>query len=280
MAISGKSEAGQRVAPDGRLHASDGFVVLSFLKRGAGWSWAQAIDRDGFAVVPDVVAPEVVAGVDRLARCQGTEPGDPRAGGRTYAMRDLLREVPETRRLADSAPLRTLVQDVLGPGSFVVRGLLFDKTPEANWPVPWHQDLTIAVKARSDAPGYGPWTVKGGVPHVRPPIAVLERCSRSGSTSTTATRRRAAPRRAGLAHARAARRRGNRAAGSTRVAPVTCLVPRGGVLLMRPLILHASSPAADPRHRRVVHLEYAAGRLPGNVEWFEIPTIRSQPDRE
>ena len=65
------------------------------------------------------------------------------------------------------------MRDVLGPGSFVVRGF-FRQDPEANWPVPWHQDLTIAVKARIEAPGYGPWTVKGGVPHVRPPIAVLK----------------------------------------------------------------------------------------------------------
>ena len=152
--------------------------------------WAQAIDRDGFAVVPDVVAPDVVAGLIAALDAKGPSPATLEREGRTYAMRDLLRVVPETRRLAGSAPLRTLVQEVLGPGSFVVRGLLFDKTPEANWPVPWHQDLTIAVKARTDAPGYGPWTVKGGVPHVRPPIAVLKRCSRSGSTSTTATRRK------------------------------------------------------------------------------------------
>jgi hypothetical protein len=54
-----------------------------------------------------------------------------------------------------------------------------------------------------------------------------------------------------------------------RVAPVACLVPAGGVLAMRPLLLHASSPAEDPRHRRVVHLEYAAGPLPRGVEWSE-----------
>src|SRR5258708_17056896 len=89
-------------------------------------------------------------------------------------MRDLLREVPEARRLAESAPLRGLVRSVLGPGAFVVRGLLFDKTPEASWGVPWHQDLTIAVKARTEAAVYGPWTVKGGVPHVQPPGSVLE----------------------------------------------------------------------------------------------------------
>jgi ectoine hydroxylase-related dioxygenase (phytanoyl-CoA dioxygenase family) len=236
--------------------------------------WAEAIDRDGFAVVPDVVAAGEVTKLIAALDAKGPSPAILERGGRTYAMRDLLREVPETRRLAESAPLQALVRKVLGPGAFVVRGLLFDKTPDANWPVPWHQDLTIAVKARVEAPGYGPWTVKGGVLHVRPPIAVLKAmltlrvhlddCDATQGPlrvvpgSHTQERLEAAEIRRWL----------------DRVPPVTCLVPRGGVLLMRPLILHASSPATDPRHRRVVHLEYAAGRLPGNVEWFECPDPR------
>ena len=64
--------------------------------------WAQAIDRDGFAVVPDVVAPEVVARLIAALDAKGPSPATLERDGRTYAMRDLLREVPETRR---SAPL-------------------------------------------------------------------------------------------------------------------------------------------------------------------------------
>jgi ectoine hydroxylase-related dioxygenase (phytanoyl-CoA dioxygenase family) len=230
---------------------------------------AEAIDRDGFAIVADVVPPAVVAGLIDALEAKGPGPAVLERGGQAYAMRDLLREVPEARRLADSAPLRELVRSVLGPGAFVVRGLLFDKTPEANWPVPWHQDLTIAVRARLDAPGYGPWTVKGGVPHVRPPVDVLERMltvrvhlddcdgSRGPLRVLPGTHT------SGRLDAGETRRRLDRAR------PVECHVPRGGVLMMRPLILHASSPADEPRRRRVVHLEYAADRLPGDVEWFE-----------
>jgi ectoine hydroxylase-related dioxygenase (phytanoyl-CoA dioxygenase family) len=151
----------------------------------------------------------------------------------------------------------------------VVRGLLFDKTPEANWPVPWHQDLTIAVNARTEAPGYGPWTVKGGVPHVRPPIAVLEAMLtlrvHLDDCDATQGPLRVVPGSHTNGRLDAAEIRG----WLDRVPPVNCLVPQGGVLLMRPLILHASSSATNPRHRRVVHLEYAATGLPGNVGWFE-----------
>jgi hypothetical protein len=232
---------------------------------------ARTIERDGFTIVPDVVAPEVVAGLIAALDALGPSPAILERGGRTYAMRDLLRLVPQVRTLAGSEALRVLVGAVLGPEAFVVRGLLFDKTPEANWPVPWHQDLTIAVKVRADVPGYGPWTVKGGVPHVRPPIAVLQRMLtlRVHLDDCDATR-------GPLRVLPGSHGHGRLEAGETRrwleaVPPVSCQVPRGGVLVMRPLILHASSLATDPRHRRVLHLEYAADRLPGNLEWHEAP---------
>ena len=54
-----------------------------------------------------------------------------------------------------------------------------------------------------------------------------------------------------------------------RIAEVSCIVPRGGLLVMRPLLLHASSPARRPGHRRVIHIEYAATNLHSGLEWFE-----------
>src|SRR5258708_10336185 len=68
--------------------------------------------------------------------------------------------------------IRSLVEPVLGQNAFAVRGLFFDKTQEANWKVPWHQDLTIVVKERLEVQGFGPWSIKEGVPHVQPPVAL------------------------------------------------------------------------------------------------------------
>ena len=41
----------------------------------------------------------------------------------------------------------------------------------------------------------------------------------------------------------------------------------GGVLAMRPLVLHASTSSEVPEHRRVIHIEYANADLPGELEW-------------
>jgi hypothetical protein len=54
-----------------------------------------------------------------------------------------------------------------------------------------------------------------------------------------------------------------------RISPATCAVGAGGVLVMRPLLLHASAPAEKPAHRRVIHLEFASSNLPDGLAWFE-----------
>ena len=81
--------------------------------------------------------------------------------------------VPEVMRLAQSL-LVDLVRPHLPAEPVPVRGIYFDKRPETNWLVAWHQDLTLALKERVEVPGFGPWSLKEGVPHVQPPVGMLE----------------------------------------------------------------------------------------------------------
>jgi hypothetical protein len=237
----------------------------------------QAFERAGFAIVPDVIGPGVTAGlVEAISALRAGGPALER-GGQVYASRDLLRTAPAVKALANSAQVRALVEPVLGPAAFPVRGLLFDKTPDANWMVPWHQDVTIAVLARVDAPGYGPWTVKAGGPHVRPPAEVLAKM-----VTVRLHLDEPDPRRGPLRVVPGSHRAGRLGAGEIRswldrVPPVTCLVPRRGALVMRPLLLHASSSAEEdsPSHRRVIHLEFAADPLPHGVSWADGPSCEA-----
>ena len=242
-------------APEGRPMPADP-VVADLAER-------------GFAVIPRLIDAEaagaVAAAVERATAAAATL----RREGTVYGMRDLLRGVPEVRALAASRPVLDRVGAILGPGAFAVRGLWFDKTPDANWGVPWHQDLTIAVAERRDAPGFGPWTVKAGIPHVRPPVDVLRgmvtvRIHLDDCGATDGPLRVVpgshADGRLDVEAARAWLGRGD---------AVDCLVDRGGAVLMRPLLLHSSSAATAPDRRRVVHLEYAAAPLPGGLAWFE-----------
>lgn len=159
------------------------------------------------------------------------------------------------------------IPTLLGEGYRLVRSLLFDKTADANWAVPWHQDLTIAVKEKRDVNGYGPWSVKEGMPHVRPPVSLL------GDMITL---------RVHLDDTFA----GN---GPLKIIPESHLdgildpgtiqnmdkdglekvfeAAAGDVLLMKPLVLHASKRCENPKHRRILHLEYSNQELPGGLAW-------------
>jgi ectoine hydroxylase-related dioxygenase (phytanoyl-CoA dioxygenase family) len=216
------------------------------------------IDVDGWATTGAVVEDD---SIDRVA---GELPAvETNRGG----VRDLLAVAPGVGALADHPGIRAIAQAVLGPDCFVVRALLFDKTAETNWKVAWHQDLSIAVVRRIDVGGYGPWSVKGGVIHVQPPVEILERmlavrvhldhCGPENGPVRVLPGSHGSGR---LSADEIARR-------TATVEAVTCSVVRGGVLAFRPLILHASSQAVAPARRRVVHFEFAACGLSGGLKW-------------
>ena len=46
-----------------------------------------------------------------------------------------------------------------------------------------------------------------------------------------------------------------------------CFVKRGDALLMRPLLLHASSKATAPSRRRVLHFLFGPAELPHALRW-------------
>lgn len=222
---------------------------------------ADALAEHGYAVVEPVLTAEEV---EALRAALGELPRDERRGG----LRDALR-VPAVRRCACDPRILGLAEGVLGPGTRPVKGIVFDKTPAANWKVPWHQDLTICAQRHIDVEGFGPWSVKEGILHVQPPVEVLERIVAlrihldDAGPDNGALRVLPGTHRSGrLADAEIERLR-------SEVPEVVCSVRAGGVMLMRPLLLHASSPCHRPAHRRVLHIEYSASPLPGGLAWRE-----------
>lgn len=117
---------------------------------------------DGFAIVGAGLASAALFELGTLLDTK--HPGE----------RNLL-DLPAIRQLARSEAIRNLARPVLGDDCFAVRGILFNKTQDANWKVVWHQDCVIAVAARRDIPGWGPWSIKAGVNHVRPSADIVSR---------------------------------------------------------------------------------------------------------
>jgi ectoine hydroxylase-related dioxygenase (phytanoyl-CoA dioxygenase family) len=222
---------------------------------------ASRINKNGFALVENALSRGELASA--VAALDAADSAKGHAG-----RRNVTEEIPALRKLVCSPRLHAIAGEALGNNGFVVRVLLFDKTPGANWAVGWHQDSAIAVREKVDAPGFFGWSVKAGAPHVHPPAEILERmvtlrvhlddCGEDNGP---------------LRVIRGSHRKGrlsDEAIAECLFIPETvCPLPAGGVLVMRPLVLHASSPALTPRHRRVLHLEFAADPLPYRLEWFE-----------
>ncbi len=172
--------------------------------------------------------------------------------------------------LASSGAVGAVAASVLGPDCRPVRAILFDKTAAANWALPWHQDRTVAVRERVDVPGFGPWTVKAGMPHVAPPVAVLAGMAtlRVHLDPVTADN---APLLVAPGSHRFGRVTQAEVPGAVeRCGAVACLAAAGDVWLYATLILHASDAAAAPRQRRVLQVDYALGGLPGGLRWLGV----------
>ena len=229
--------------------------------------------KDGFSILRAVLGRQQITDlIDAVSKVNDDK--GVRSRGGVYAVRNLLQLSPAINELAHSAKVRSILEENLRKVAFPVRGTLFDKTVGANWLVPWHQDLTISVVARLNVPGYGPWTMKAGVCHVQPPPSVLENmlsvrlhvddCDEANG----ALRVLAGTHRLGrLTSKQIAEQHGS-------VAPTTCAAHAGDVVLMRPLLRHASSAASKAVHRRVIHIEYASTQLDGGLQWALVPFLR------
>lgn len=225
-------------------------------------SFADEVQGDGFAIVEDVLD---LTSISRLATLLESVAETAKGQGGVRNLLDLV----EMRELAYSTPMIGLVTPILGDGAFAVRGILFEKKDGANWKVPWHQDVTIAVKNRAEVENYGPWSVKQDVLHVQPPSAVLEKMVSVRLHLDDCPLSNGALRVIPGSHTQGKLSQEAIAEFAKNEKPIACEVRRGGALLMRPLTIHASSAAETPQHRRVIHFDYANIALAGELQWRE-----------
>ncbi len=225
----------------------------------------QELSRDGFLIIDNFLdAPTVQKTIEAVDSLSTDAQSVRMRRGAVFARRNLL-ELDFVRSLIGQYRVRQLV-DAIGPDFIAVRAILFDKSESANWTVPWHQDRSIAVRRRVDIPGYGPWSTKAGVVHVQPPVEILQRMLTLRFHLDPCGPDNGPLRVIAGTHTRIldATEIGTKSAEFPQTICATC---SGGLLVMRPLILHASSPARTPLHRRVIHVEFGPAALHGGVEW-------------
>ncbi len=213
---------------------------------------------DGIGIVRAVVPPSTLRDLRELAVFQSLS----RPGARAFSV------LPEVERVIGAGgALGEIAAGLMGGQARAVRVLYFDKTPEMNWAVPWHQDRTIAVTDRIETPGFGPWSVKAGVHHVEPPEVIL-----ASVVSLRLHLDDCGPDNGPLMAVRGSFRLGrvpaSRIKRHVENGPIqACCANAGDLVAMRGLTIHASERASRPGHRRVLHVDFSAVDLPAGLQW-------------
>jgi len=220
---------------------------------------------DGFAVIRNIYTDQETGALLRCIESAENHSSSFRKTNDLFAIRRFLQEVPAIRSLLFTPALQSVIHAIMGNDYFIVKSIYFDKPAASNWFVAYHQDLTISVADRKDTEGYGPWTVKPNQFAVQPPVALLEsnytiRIHLDDTTVDNGALKIIA---------------GSHATGIRRTETVDrdnetiCEVPKGGIMLMKPLLFHASGRSSNARQRRVIHLELSNQALPNGLEWAE-----------
>ncbi len=222
------------------------------------------LDGDGYALADIVLAAH---------QCEHIASALPTLSPGRGGLRDLISH-PTITKLLHHERLGAYLWSQIGRELVAVKVTLFDKTPAANWRVQWHQDRAIAVKERLEVVGYGPWSTKNGTVHVEPPEAVLAQMvavrihlDDCGSDCGPLRVIPGSHKSGKLDDASIARMVATKPAAEV-------LTPQGSLLLIRPLLLHASSPSATPAHRRVLHIEFAPREAISPLQWHAAVAMR------
>ncbi|PHR95421.1 MAG: phytanoyl-CoA dioxygenase [Blastopirellula sp.] len=231
---------------------------------------SQQVTQRGFTVLRDVYnsaeMQTVRTEIDTALSHAELDAGPIRSRqGRVYAARNVLELYPDVADVWKRTPLVQLLLNQLGNDCGLVRVLYFDKPSDQSWSLPWHKDLTIAVKDNQiKSQQFTKPTTKAGVPHVEASLEVLQ------AMLTLRIHLDDADAGNGALKVIPGSQLSGKQAVATSDEQVHLVEARaGGVLAMSPLISHASGEVQDAgRHRRILHLEFCGIKdLPDGFEW-------------
>ena len=217
------------------------------------------IEEQGFAVIDDLLESYEVENL--IAELSRSRLPRSRAG-----LRHALRH-PAIAALAKNSQLLAIAQEILGREALPFRATLFDKSPTSNWLVVWHQDTALPLRNRREVPGWGPWSVKDGVIYAHAPAGALcgvlaLRIHLDDSTEDNGPLRVLPGSQKNVVLSDDAIHE-----FAARVPAVNCLIPKRGILAMRPLLVHSSSKSRGESSRRVIHIEYSSSMaVAGGIE--------------
>jgi ectoine hydroxylase-related dioxygenase (phytanoyl-CoA dioxygenase family) len=166
--------------------------------------------------------------------------------------------------LANSQKLLSIARRILGEAAIPFRATIFDKSQNSNWLVVWHQDTALPLEERREVSGWGPWSVKDGVQYAHAPAAALSNILALRVHLDDSTGDNGPLRVLPGTHTQGVLTDDLIRQLATKNSSVDCTVPAGGILVMRPLLVHSSSKSVGSAPRRVLHIEYGSSLKVGD----------------
>jgi len=224
------------------------------------------LHTNGFTVIDAFFSPEEVQSIAAAIDDADSSSRSFRRTNDLFAIRQFLKEIPGVQSLIFTAKFKALVGQLFGEEYFVVKSIYFDKPEQSNWFVAWHQDLTISVDRKVFLPGFGPWTVKGDQFAVQPPLEILQGMYTIRIHLDDTDEENGALRVIPGSHRHGIQRK---LSDANHHHEEICRVAGGGIMIMRPLLQHASNRSTGGKRRRVIHIEFSDAQLPAEMEWAE-----------
>lgn len=216
------------------------------------------LDKNGFSIIENCFDDDVLEEISNFIEKNNFN----------FSERQLFNKYPELQEIIfENHSFRKLFTSICDESYFLSKAIYFNKSPKSNWFVGYHQDLSIGVKNKVEVEQYHSWTTKKEQLGVIPPINILENTItfRIHLDKTDATN--GVLKVISKSHKKGMIRVDNDFDALKEGEEVTCNLDNGGIMIMKPLLLHSSQKSISEKNRRVLHLEFCNREIP--MEWLE-----------
>lgn len=225
------------------------------------------IQENGFTVINNIFSDKEIEKITKVIQNIDTSKETFRKSEDLFAIRQFLKEIPKVKDFIFNDNIKEIIENIFGEEYLAVKSIYFDKPEKSNWYVAYHQDLTISVNRKVELENFGPWTTKQNQFAVQPSLNILENIFTIRIHLDDTDENNGALKVVPKSHSKGIYR------------PETidwnveteniCNVEKGGIMIMKPLLLHGSNRTTNGKKRRVIHIEFSNQELPKELNWSE-----------
>jgi ectoine hydroxylase-related dioxygenase (phytanoyl-CoA dioxygenase family) len=229
------------------------------------------LNTHGYSTIKSLYTNEEVLSIINCIKTSELNKGFISNSENLYAIRQLLNTIPKLKQLLFNKNVVGLLDNLFESNYFLTKAIYFDKPPQSNWFVAYHQDLGISVDKKAELDDYRNWTYKQDQYGVQPPIKILEDTITLRIHLDDTTKDNGALKIIPKSHIKGIIRKNSENWNIEN--EDICEVKQGSIMLMKPLLLHASNKTINNKRRRVIHLEFNCNSLSKPLNWLEYQTI-------